>query len=124
MHAGIEGGADRLDCLDVQRTQRLFHLLDDEFDTGAQLFRRSGRFEGELKIIEHGEKLLDGIGYGKVAELRAIARLTLPGVVEFGLESGQAVKEEIALSFEAIIFLLGHGCGFDGKELFPILVGV
>jgi hypothetical protein len=84
-----------------------------------------GGVEGELEVVQHGEKLLDGTGDGVVTKFGTFLRLALAGVIEFSLEARQAVEEEIALGFQAIVLLLGDVRGLDGHQRFfhVIVVG-
>ena len=85
--------------------------------------RRSGGFKRQLEVVQHREKLLDGIGDGKVAKFGAFVCLALAGVVEFSLEPCQAVEEEVALGLQAIVLLLGNVRGFDRHQrLFRFII--
>src|SRR5579862_8330267 len=95
MDARIEFSADSLDGLHIERAQRLFHLLDDQLDSGAQLLGGAGRLEGKLKIVEYGQELLDRVGGGVVAKLAALACFALTGILKLGLQASEPFDERV-----------------------------
>ena len=80
-------------------------------------------FEGEGEIVEHAEEGLDGDLDGIVANVLALFGFALAGVVELGLEAGEAILRLVELQGELIalvaellgvgVELLAFGSGFN-----------
>src|ERR1700678_2138635 len=52
MHTRIEARSHGLHLGHIEGAQHLIHLLEDEFDSSAQLLHGSGRSQSQPKIIE------------------------------------------------------------------------
>ena len=105
MHVRVEVRPDSFHRLDIQRTQDVFHLLDDQLDASAKLLGASAGLERQLKVVDHGQKLLDRTGARKFAKLSALARLALAGVVKLRLHPRHTVEELVALRLDPFIVL-------------------
>ena len=60
------------------------------------------RSQSQLKIVQHGQKLLDRAGNGEIAEVCPFARFPLAGILKFSLQTRQPVDQLVALALEAI----------------------
>lgn len=130
VHARIEARSHRFHLGYIERAQHLVHLLEDEFDSGAQLLYGCGRSQSQPKIIEDRQKLFHRTRNCKVAEVRALSRLALAGVLKLCLQARETVYRLVALRLEAFklelrlrfcaagvgwILVLDPGCGrIDG----------
>ena len=115
--SGIELRADGFHRLHVQAAQSLFHLLQDQLDAGAKLFDGAFGLEREREVVHHAEEGLDGGLHGVVARVLALLDFALAGVVELGLQAGEAVLEPVAFAAQLlelslrIALLVAFGAG-------------
>ena len=101
VNTGIEANSYGFDGSDIEGAQYFFHLLDDEFDPGAQLLNRACGAEGQLEIVEDGKKLFHRAGDREIAEVTTLARFALAGIFKFRLQTREAVDELIPLGPDA-----------------------
>src|SRR5580658_847037 len=102
VHARIEARSYRLHLGYIERAQHLVHLLEDEFDSSAQLLHGSGRSQSQPKIIEDRQKLFHRTRNCEIAEVCPLSCLALAGVLELRLQACQPVYRLVALRLEAI----------------------
>src|ERR1700761_9463189 len=99
---GIKFGSGGFHRRYVQCAKHFFHLFDDELDARPQLFHGARRFEGEMEIVENGKELLHCASHREIAEVGALARFALAGVVELCLQARHSIDQLIALSFDTV----------------------
>ena len=100
---GSKALAHRRNRAHLHFLQNLFHLLHDQAHARAQLLRRSRRFQRQLKVVQHRQKLLHHAAGHKVALLCLLALGALARVLKLRLKAGQPIEQLIALGLQLSI---------------------
>src|SRR5215469_5087974 len=84
--SGVELGSYGLHRNYIESAESLFHLLQNQPNTTAELLDGAFRLEGELKVIHHSKKWFDCVRNCIVARILALLRLAFAGIVELRLQ--------------------------------------
>src|ERR1700722_7037480 len=69
VNPGIEFCSDCLHRYHIERSQHFFHLFHDELNPCPKLIHGTGRSQGQLKIVQYGQKLLHRAGNSEFAKV-------------------------------------------------------